>query len=169
MAPKRILYALLFVATVVAFNNCSNEFTLLDPNGLGSLSSLCREKLVAKASAQMTIDPAQCELPANYQCDVRHFRKGVGSATSQSQECANIAGLGDICVSVATYNYDTTAQQQDADASQLVEGGSYNRDEVSCINTKVTTGNIPVIQAEGSNFAETLEKAIETCRQRSRQ
>lgn len=169
MAPKRILYALMFVAIVVAFNNCSNNFTLLDPDGLGSLSSLCREKIVAKASAQMSIDPAQCEIPANYQCDVRHFRKGAGHGTSQSLECASIAGLGDACVSVAVYNYDTTAQQKDADASQLVEGGSYNRDEVSCINTKITTRNIPVIQSEGSTFAETLEKAIESCRQRSRQ
>ncbi|MNY44176.1 hypothetical protein D3C86_1791810 [compost metagenome] len=117
----------------------------------------------------MSIDPALCESPANYQCDVRHFRKGVGIETSHTQECANIAGMGEACVSVAVYNYDTTGQQQEAEASQLVEGGSYNRDEVSCINTKITTRDIAMVQAEGSTFAETLEKTIEGCRQRSRQ
>jgi hypothetical protein len=152
---------------VVAFNNCSNNFTLVE--SVENLSSLCRSKLVAKAEALTSIDPALCENPANYQCDIRHFRKGVGTETSQAQECANIAGMGEACVSAAIYNYDTTDQQKEADASQLVEGGSYNRDEVSCINTKITTRNIAMIQAEGSTLAETLEKTIESCRQRSRQ
>jgi hypothetical protein len=167
MTPKRILYAILFLVTVVAFNNCSNNFSLIE--SVETLSSLCRSKLVAKAEATMAIDPVLCESPANYQCDVRHFRKGVGTATSQANQCANIAGIGEACVSVAVYNYDTTGQQQEAEPSQLVEGGSYNRDEVSCINTKITTRNIAMIQAEGSTFADTLEKTIESCRQRSRQ
>jgi hypothetical protein len=155
--------------TVVAFNNCSNNFTFVDPNSVVDLSSQCRTKLIAKAAAQMSIDPAACEIPANYQCDVRHFRKGVGTQTSQAQKCTDVAGIGETCVNVAVFNYDTTGQQQQAEASQLVEGGSYNRDEVSCINTKITTRNIAMIQAEGSTLAETLEKTIESCRQRSRQ
>ena len=169
MTLKRIFYALLFLITVVAFNNCSNNFTLVESLTVASESTQCRAKLVEKAQALMSIDPAVCENPANYQCDVRHFRKGVGAGTSQAQQCANIAGMGEACVSVAIYNYDTTDQQQEAEASQLVEGGSYNRDEVSCINTKITTRNIAMIQAEGNTLAETLEKTIEGCRQRSRQ
>ena len=169
MTPKRILYALLFVITVVAFNNCSNNFTLVEALNVSSASSQCRAKIVEKAQAQMVIDPALCENSANYQCDVRHFRKGVGHATAQDQQCVNIAGLGETCVSVSIYNYDTTAQQKEAEAIQLLEGGSYNRDEVSCINTKITTRNIAMIQAEGASLAETLEKTIESCRQRSRQ
>lgn len=117
----------------------------------------------------MSIEPALCETPANYQCDVRHFRKGVGAETSQGKECADIAGLGETCVNVSIFNYDTTDQQKEAEASQLIEGGSYNRDEVSCINTKITTRNIAMIQAEGSTLVEALEKTIESCRQRSRQ
>ena len=155
--------------TVVAYNNCSNNFSLKDSIDLVDLSSQCRTKIVAKAQALMSIDPAVCELPANYQCDVRHFRKGVGTEASQGKECADIAGVGEACVNVAIFNYDTTAQQQEAEPSQLVEGGSYNRDEVSCINTKITTRNIAMIQAEGSTLVDALEKTIEGCRQRSRQ
>lgn len=167
MTLKRIVYAILFLVTVVAYNNCSNNFKLVE--SVENLSSLCRTKIVEKAQALMSIDPGLCELPTYYQCDVRHFRKGVGNETSQKQECANIAGMGEACVTVAVYNYDTSEQQKDAEPSQLVEGGSYNRDEVSCINTKITTRDIAVIQAEGSTLVEALEKAVEGCRQRSRQ
>jgi len=169
MPLKRIIYALLFLAAVVAFNNCSGGFVALDPVDASGASSQCREKIINKAQATMSIDPSLCENPANYQCDLRHFRKGVGNESSQAQKCTDIAGIGEACVTVATFNYDTSAQQKEAEASQLVEGGSYNRDEVSCINTKVTTRNIAMIQAEGSTLAETLEKTIEGCRQRSRQ
>lgn len=168
MSLKRVVYGLLFLVTVVAYNNCSSQFSLLESIQTSTASSQCRQAIVAKA-ASIPVDFNLCENPANYSCDIRHFRKGVGSVSSKAQQCANIAGMGEACVPVNIFNYDMTSQQETAAADELVEGGSYNRDEVSCINTKVKTRDIATIQEEGNTLAETLERTIEVCRQRSRQ
>lgn len=120
------------------------------------------------AKAELFGDASACESAANYACDLRHFRRGVGQATEQKTSCTSIAGIGDACVAVTVYNYDTTAQQRTADAIELAEGGAYNRDEASCINTQIKIQNISVIQEEGSTVAEALERSIASCRQRSR-
>lgn len=158
------------MVSAVAFNNCSGGFTAIDPVDQIEASSQCRTKIINSSKAIVTaMDPAVCEKAENYQCDLRHFRKGVGSDHQENHQCADIAGMGETCVAVSVYNYDTTAQQLVADASQLIEGGSYNRDEVSCINTKVVSHQIALVQAEGNDLATALEKTIEGCRQRSRQ
>ena len=168
MTPKWMVYSLMALTTTVAFNNCSGGFTAIDTTDLSTASSQCREKIKNKVT-DVAMDPALCESPLNYQCDVRHFRKGVGNEAGQAVHCTDIAGLGETCVAVNIFNYDTTAQQKTATAAELVEGGSYNRDEVSCINTQIISRNIAMIQSEGDSFASTLEKTIENCRQRSRQ
>jgi|GEM_PF-6861459 hypothetical protein len=168
MTPKRIVYFLCFLVVIIAFNNCSGGFTAIDVVDIASTSSQCREKIVQKA-ASLAVAPELCENPINYQCDLRHFRPGVGSETSQAVYCVNVAGMGEACIPVNIFNYDTSAQQKDAEAAQMVEGGSYNRDEVSCVNTQVTTRGISMIQAEGNTVSSTLETAIDSCRQRSRQ
>jgi hypothetical protein len=171
MTRAGIVFAILFSTSVVAFNNCAgNGFNApgaLDSAGLGS--SQCRTKVISSAKTELFSNPSLCESAANYQCDLRRFRKGVGTEQKHDIQCAQIAGIGEACIPVVTYNFDTTTQQQTAEASELIEGGSYNRDEVSCINTQITSQHIALIQVEGASVPETLEKSIETCRQRSRQ
>lgn len=165
-----IVSTIFFAISVIAFNNCSSTgFNAVENSINLASSSQCRTKIMNSAKAELFQDGALCENAANYACDLRHFRKGVGSAHSQETSCQQIAGLGEACVAVSVYNFDTSAQQQTAEASQLVEGGSYNRDEASCINTQVIAQQVPVIQEEGSTVAEALERSIASCRQRSRQ
>lgn len=164
-----IVTSIFIAISAIAFNNCSSTGFNLAENAINSASSLCRTKIIASAKAEIFNGGALCENAANYACDLRHFRKGVGTARSQEKTCTNIAGLGETCVPVSVYNFDTSAQQQTADASELVEGGAYNRDEVSCINTQIISQQVPVVQEEGSTVAEALERSIASCRQRSRQ
>lgn len=161
----------IFIAiSVIAFNNCSSAGFNVPQSSLSSASSQCRAKIMNSAKAELFQDDALCEKAANYSCDLRHFRKGVGTLRSQQTICQQIAGIGEACVPVSIYNFDTTVQQQTAEAAQLVEGGAYNRDEATCINTQVMAQpQIPAIQEEGSSVAEALERSIASCRQRSRQ
>lgn len=164
-----IVTTIFFAISVIAFNNCSSTGFNVVENALNSASSQCRAKIMNSAKAELFLDGSLCENAANYACDLRHFRKGVGMARSQQTICQQIAGVGEACVPVSVYNFDTSDQQQTAEASQLVEGGSYNRDEASCINTQIVAQQIPVIQEEGSSVADALERSIASCRQRSRQ
>lgn len=160
----------IFIAiSVIAFNNCSSTGFNAGENALNSASSQCRTKIMNSAKAELFGDGSLCENAANYACDLRHFRKGVGTARAQQTLCSQVAGLGEACVPVAVYNFDTALQQQGAEADQLVEGGAYNRDEASCINTQIVSQQVPVIQEDGSSVAEALERSVASCRQRSRQ
>jgi hypothetical protein len=164
-----IVFGILFAISMIAFNNCSSKgFDIPAAESSNSTSSQCRTKIISSAKAEIYSTPSLCESAANYQCDLRRFRKNIGSGKKQEIQCAQIAGFGEACVPVVVYNFDTTIQQESAEARDLVEGGAYNRDEVSCINTQITSQNIALIQTEGSSVAETLEKSFETCRQRSR-
>lgn len=164
-----IVTTIFFAISVIAFNNCSSTGFNAVGESINLASSQCRTKIMNSAKAELFLDGSLCENAANYSCDLRHFRQGVGTARSQQTLCQQVAGIGEACVPVSVYNFDTSAQQQSAEASQLVEGGSYNRDEASCINTQVVAQQIPVIQEEGSTVAEALERSIASCRQRSRQ
>ncbi len=162
-----IIYAILFGVSVIAFNNCSGGFEVLE--SVGRVSAQCLQKLRTSQKLNGSFDPVICENPENYQCDIRRFRKGVGHQTQQDQQCADIAGIGETCVAVTTFNFDTSQQEIFAEPADLVEGGSYNRDEISCMNTQITDHKIAVVQAEGSRLVDTLESTILNCRARSRQ
>lgn len=163
-----VYFSLFFAITVIAYNNCGGKFEVAEGVSLAS-SAQCRAKIMnsAKASAALN-DPSICEDAANYRCDIRHFRPEVISGKFENRQCSIIAGMGETCVPVTNYNYNTASQLQQADASAIVEGGAYNRDEATCIHTKITSQNIALIQEEGSSITEALEKSIEQCRRRSR-
>ncbi|WP_413290438.1 hypothetical protein [Bdellovibrio sp. HCB337] len=164
-----ILLSVLGAIAVVAFNNCSKGFNADTSGILNSASAQCRAKVMTSAkSEELQKNPSLCEDASFYQCDVRRFRPGVGTEQSQGRQCLNIAGLGEACVNVVTYNFDTFNQQQDAEAQDLVEGGAYNRDEASCIHTQIKSRDIAFIHGEGSNLNSAFESALENCRQRSR-
>lgn len=162
-----VVFSIFITISVIAFNNCSSKgFNAID--GATNLASAqCRTKMMASAKADLFKDTSLCDNTANYQCDLRHFRNGVGYAQVRDTVCVNLSDVGETCVPVNVFNFDTSAQQQTASADELIEGGSYNRDEVSCINTQITTQQIPVIQEEGASVAEALERSIASCRQRS--
>ncbi|MBC7369984.1 MAG: hypothetical protein H7326_00360 [Bdellovibrionaceae bacterium] len=154
--------------STVAFNNCSGKFVA--KNALGSInnsSSQCIQKMRSSLKVSDFSEPSMCEEAANYHCDQRRFRPEITNAQTQSVQCTKIAGVGDACITVTTYDYNTQQLQQSASAEEMVEGGSYNRDEVTCINTKITRQEVALIQVEGSNVADVLEKTVEQCRQRS--
>lgn len=140
-----------------------------NPAGVSaSSSSQCRTKIINAAKSQALIDPSVCENPANYQCDLRRFRLAIGHETTSEHQCSNIAGIGEVCVNVVIYNFDTSEQLKTAEVAEAFEGGAYNRDEAVCINTQVTAQGIVVVQGEGPTVTDALEKSIESCRQRNR-
>src|SRR5688500_5970834 len=81
---------------MVGYVNCA-KFEALQK---GSLSSMCAAKLREKSSAPF--DGATiCEDAANYECDRRVFRPGVGYGESASRACATISGVADpFCVKI---------------------------------------------------------------------
>jgi hypothetical protein len=169
MTRFAILFGILSFISLLAFNNCSGGFKMENPAGVSaSSSSQCRTKVINAAKSQALPDASVCENPANYQCDLRRFRMAVGHERTSEQQCSNIAGMGEVCINVIIYNFDTSEQSKSAEASEVFEDGAYNRDEAVCINTQVTTQGILVVQGEGSSVTEALEKSIESCRQRNR-
>lgn len=163
-----LLFSVLGIIAMVAFNNCSNGFNA-DTSMATLMSAQCRTKLVNSAKSEdLENNPALCEDASFYQCDLRRFRPGVGEGQSQGRQCLNVAGLGEACINVVTYLFDTQSQQQSAEAIDLVEGGAYNRDEVSCIHTQIKNRDIAFVHGEGSTLNEAFEKSLENCRQRSR-
>jgi hypothetical protein len=168
MTRVGIYLAIFFVIAVVAFNNCAGKFEAVSAlNSFSNASAQCRQKIAAAAKIADIADATVCEHSGNYQCDWRRFRPDVNPGKSQETRCVNIAGLGDTCVPVVIYNYNTRAQQQSAVADEMVEGGAYNRDEASCINTQIVSQRVALIQAEGSSLEQALENTVEQCRRRS--
>lgn len=168
MTRVGIFIGLFFVITTIAFNNCSGEFEALDASRLvNSSSSQCLEKIRSSFKVSDFGPPSVCDEPANYHCDQRRFRPATKDGKAHAIECSNIAGIGEACITVDTYTFNTSQQRRTASAEDLVEGGAYNRDEVTCINTKITSQRVALIQDEGSNVTNALEKTVEQCRQRS--
>jgi len=169
MTRFAIIFGILSFISLLAFNNCSGGFKMENPAGVSSSSSSqCRTKVINAAKSQALSDPSLCENPGNYQCDLRRFRQGIGQETTSEKHCSNVAGMSEACVPVIIYNFDTTEQLKMAEATDVIEGGAYNRDEASCINTKITSQGIVVVQGEASTVSDALEKSIESCRQRNR-
>jgi hypothetical protein len=166
---KRLSIAAFFALAILAYNNCSNsQFEPLSSLGLNnSASSQCRTKMLEAAKSALVTDASLCEAATNYQCDLRRFRPEPGLDRAQNVECLNIPGMVQACVPVTTYSYNTSLQQQGADPADLAEGGAYNRDEATCINTRITSQKISLIQTEGSTVQQALEQAVTQCRQRS--
>lgn len=161
------ILGVVFSLCVVGFNNCSGGFQTTEPLDLSTSSVQCKDQVIASAKPELfTLD--LCENIANYHCDQRVFRPGVGGQLTHEHVCTNLVDQGEACVPVTFYRYDTQIQQQNAEPEDLIEGGAYNRDEVVCFNTKMTKHNISLVQAEGASVSEALEKNLASCRQRSR-
>src|SRR5437868_13253324 len=114
MTRVGIYLAIFTVISTLAFNNCAGgKFETLNATNLvSSASAQCRQKIMATVKVSEISDPSACESAANYQCDLRRFRPEVPSGKSTRRHCVSIAGLGDICIPVDVYNYNTRAQQQ---------------------------------------------------------
>lgn len=169
MARWGLIFSVMFGICMLAFNNCSNGFRIDEPlAGSTTANSQCRQKIMSAAKSEIIKNASLCESPVNYHCDLRRFRPGVGTATTQEVQCPTLAGLGEACISVTVYNFDTSRQLASAETRDSNEGGSYNRDEASCINTQITSQHVALIQAEGDSVNEAFEKSLELCRQRSR-
>lgn len=167
MVRAGIILGVLFSISFIAFNNCSGGFKFAPPaTSAQSASSQCRLKLIQEAKSQPLPDPTVCENAANYHCDVRRFRRDVGQEQKNLLQCPAAFGRREFCISVTLYNFDTTTQLAQASLEESLEGGAYNRDEVSCLNTRVLVKGIAVVTAEGADLRDALEKAITGCRER---
>jgi len=167
MVRAGMILGVLFSMSLIAFNNCSGGFKYEPPaTSIQNASSQCRRKLMQEAKTQPLPDPTLCENAANYHCDVRRFRRNVGHEPRRITQCPGVFGRRDFCLSVTVYNFDTTTQLVQAPPEEGLDGGAYNRDEVSCLNTRVLVNGIAVMTAEGADLRDALEKTITECRER---
>ena len=151
---------------MIIFNNCSPGFQILDPAtvDVASLSAQCRQKIQNDAVLPEFDADLVCEDFRHYQCDQRSFRPGLTSGSQMEHVCLVLAGVGQTCLDVKTFRFDTTPNRDVAEATDFHEGGSYNRDEVVCFHDQIKSQNVPLIEGEGTSVAEALEKTIQSCR-----
>lgn len=168
MNLARVFSGVFILIVLVAFNNCSGGFHAENSIAvLNSTTSQCRLQTIHQAKTSPLSDPSVCEKEAHYRCDFRSFRPQRRPAEIREIQCLTLHEREDFCVPVVTFNYDTSAQSLVAEPEDLMEGGAYNRDEVSCYNTEVKVKDIAVIQGEGDTLLEALEKSIGSCLRRT--
>jgi len=148
----------------VGFTNCSPSFSI---NKLGkvSASSNCGVGNKGVSTDFSSLDLARtCGDIANYQCDAREFRPGIGNSSAIEPTCL-ATPLGQKCLPVAVTKYDTagTRSLTDLPTAAFAEGGSFNHGEVSCFNRQILRDGVAVFSAERATLEEALRAAIEKC------
>ncbi len=152
-----ILLTLGFVS--VSYTNCS---TFVPSAEFVGLSSLCAAELRAKPVAPF--DSASiCEPVENYQCNLRVFRPGIESKNTSEVICVDRDGDRS-CVQTSIHSFDTERNRADSSPEDFAEGGAYNSEEATCVNTKIKNNNVTVFVGESSNISDAFAKAVQSCR-----
>jgi hypothetical protein len=155
---------------VIAFNNCAG-FTSpaigLKSFAASSASCSSGQKTMKVALAQYEISET-CEEHANYRCDVREFRPGIGNSTDVVQSCLTTQ-IGEVCLPVSISKYDTALNLglSELDSQAFSSGGEFNHSEASCFNTKVIVDGQAALKAEAQGLQQALQAVITKCRERS--
>lgn len=159
---KTIFFFILASISAVAFVNCS-QFEV--GSKLASISAQCVADTREKGVPSFDV-ASVCEQPANYVCDRRIFRPGVGNSRKAEKPCLEVAGLGSACITTNVFTYDTEPNRNEpgTDASAMEPGGTYNHEEVQCANMAVKSGHISLINAEAESLPAALEAAVQRCR-----
>jgi hypothetical protein len=152
-----ILLTLGFVG--VSYTNCS---TFVPSGEFIGMSSLCAAELRAKPVAPF--DSASiCEPAENYQCNLRIFRPGLEEKNTSEVICVDLDN-GRSCVRTTVISFNTERAREGAEPEDFDEGGSYNHEEATCVNTRIKNSNVTVFSGESSNIPEALARAVQSCR-----
>jgi hypothetical protein len=102
----------------------------------------------AHALASSSRDQASCEDSNNYVCESTTFGSGA-VANGTEQQCADIAGVGQVCMAV--------------DTAVISSASNSSRTIYHCSNTKLTNGNGYLIQAHAPTLETALAAVINQC------
>jgi len=167
MARAAIVIAGVFAVSLLAFNNCGG---FSGPAArFKSLAASCMTGQKAQNAAVAQYDITEtCEDHANYQCDIREFKPGIGNSTEVVQSCL-ATQIGEICLPVSISKYDTSPNRSisELDANAFSSGGEFNRSEASCFNTKVMAEGQAVFTADAPGPELALRAVIAKCRERT--
>lgn len=168
MSRKLVLGTTLTVLSsamlAVGFNNCSPSFSL-STNAVRAFASKCNPSYKGVSTDLSSLDLARtCGEIANYQCDVREFRPGIGSSTVTEPTCLSTP-LGQKCLSVTITRFDTSSNRSlpSVPSDAFNEGGSLNYSESSCFNRMVLIDGISAFHSEAATLEEALSDVIEKC------
>lgn len=145
---------------LIAFNNCARSF---EANDSMSLSSSCLSKVRTEAS-MISVTPQTCSDASAYECEKRIFSPDLENSDSLVTECGVEHST---CIQVRVLTFNTQVARTADNAIEFMPGGEYNRTEIQCSNHAVQFRGVDVLQAEGSNVFEALDRVIAQCNERS--
>lgn len=153
----------LIVAVASSLIGCKEFESIHESVALGSAT--CIEK--ARVSTELfRIDDRLCNEMTSYTCEKRIYSPNVSNRDTLSMECGSTPNQS-ACVSVRTFEFNTSVARDGQNENEFAEGGEYNRTDFACANKAVKYQNANVISAEGTDVFSALNAAITKCHERS--
>lgn len=153
----------IFIAVSLALAGCKEFETIHESAALGSAT--CIEKV--RSNTQLArIDDRLCNEMTAYTCEKRIYSPTVSNRDSLSSECGS-TGQQSTCVAVRTLEFNTSVARDGQNENEFLDGGEYNRTDISCANKGIKYQNANVISADGKDVFSALNAAIAKCHERS--
>lgn len=149
LSPLAVRQILPVAIGIALFNfGCTQFKAVTALQGQAVLASQCPLTTVAEQANSIS---AFCENSSSYVCESQTFSPNVANSKGVEQQCANVAGLGQVCLDVDV-------------ATISISAASTSHTQVHCSNTEVTGANGFAYQSGADSLEEALAIVVNKCR-----